>query len=147
MTSNTIARNLVDVRIMLSALWVARMLTGFVGDVLKFYEPGMMEQILAGEVDGMPLTQGFLLTAAIMFVLPVFMVFLSLTLPHKANRWANIILAIIFFALNLVGELPTYEYAYRTFLVIVEMVFLALIVWYAWRWPKLEIDMQKGQTL
>ena len=147
MRTDRITRNLVDVRIMLSALWVARMLTGFVGDVLKFYEPGMMEQILAGEVDGMPLTQGFLLTAAIMFVLPVFMVFLSLTLPHKANRWANIILAIIFLALNLVGELPTYEYAYRTFLVIVEMVFLALIVWYAWRWPKLEIDMQKGQTL
>jgi hypothetical protein len=48
---------------------------------------------------------------------------------------------------NLIGELPNYEYVYRTFLVIVEMVFLALIVWYAWRWPKLEIDMQKGQTL
>lgn len=60
MTTDKIARNLVDVRIMLSALWVARMLTGFVGDVLKFYEPGMMEQILAGEVNGMPLTRGFL---------------------------------------------------------------------------------------
>ena len=34
------------------------MLTGFVGEVLKFYEPGMMEQILAGEVNGMPLTPG-----------------------------------------------------------------------------------------
>jgi len=54
MTSNKIAGNLVDVRIMLSALWVARMLTGFVGDVLKFYEPGMMEQIFAGEVNVMP---------------------------------------------------------------------------------------------
>ena len=54
----------VDVRIMLSALWVARMLTGFVGDVLKFYEPGMAAQILAGEVDGMALTEGFLLAAA-----------------------------------------------------------------------------------
>ena len=52
---------------MLSALWVARMLTGFVGDVLKFYEPGMMEQILAGEVNGMPLTEGFLLVGAIVF--------------------------------------------------------------------------------
>ncbi len=147
MTTNTIARNLVDVRIMLSALWVARMLTGFVGDVLKFYEPGMMEQILAGEVNGMALTRGFLLVGAIVFVLPVFMVYLSLVLPDKANRWANIIMAILFFGLNLIGELPNYEYVYRTFLVIVEMVFLALIVWYAWRWPKLEIDMQKGQTL
>lgn len=135
MTTNKTARNLVDVRILLSALWVARMLTGFVGDVLKFYEPGLVEQILAGQVDGMLLNQGFRLAAAIMFVLPVFMVYLSLTLPYKANRWANIILAILFFGLNLVGELPTYEYAYRTFLVIVEMVFLALIVWYAWKWP------------
>jgi hypothetical protein len=125
MTTHRIARNLVDVKIILSALWVARMLTGFVGDVLKFYEPRMLE-------------------AAIMFVPPVFMVYLSLTLPEKANRWANIILAIIFFGLNLFGELPTYEYAYRTFLVIVEMAFLALIVWHAWKWPKLEINMQKG---
>lgn len=136
MTTNKTARNLVDVRIILSALWVARMLTGFVGDVLKFYEPGIVEQILVGEVDGMPLNQGFRLAAAIMFVLPVFMVYLSLRLPYKANRWANIILAILFFGLNLIGELPTYEYAYRTFLVIVEMVFLALIVWYAWKWTK-----------
>ena len=138
MTTNISARNLIDVKIILSALWVARMLTGFVGDVLKFYEPGMVQQILVGEVDGMPLNQGFLLAAAIIFVLPVFMVYLSLTLPDKANRWANIIVAIPFFALNLIGELPTYEYAYRTFLVIVEMVFLALIVWYAWKWPKQE---------
>jgi len=87
------------------------------------------------------------LVGAIVFVLPVFMVYLSLMLPDKANRWANIIMAILFFGLNLIGELPNYEYVYRTFLVIVEMVFLALIVWYAWRWPKLEIEMQKGQTL
>jgi len=106
-----------------------------VGDVLRFFEPGIVEQILAGEVDGLPVTQGFLLSGAIIFVLPVFMVFLSLTLPNKANRWANIILAIIFFGLNLFGELPTYTNAYTTFLVIVEMVFLALIVWYAWKWP------------
>jgi hypothetical protein len=136
MIANKDVKNLVDVRIILSALWVARMLTGFVGDVLKFYEPGMVEQISVGEVDGMPLNQGFRLAAAMMFVLPVFMVYLSLTLPYRANRWANIILAILFFGLNLIGELPTYEYAYRTFLVIVEMVFLALIVWYAWKWTK-----------
>lgn len=143
MKSNQFTRNLLDVQIILSALWVARMLTGFVGDVLKFYEPGLVEQILVGEVDGMPLNQGFRLAAAFIFVLPVFMVYLSLTLPDKANRWLNIILALLFFALNLIGELPTYEYAYRTFLVIIEMVFLALIVWHAWRWPK-QADVLAG---
>lgn len=138
MIANKDVKNLEDVRIILSALWVARMLTGFVGDVLKFYEPGITAQILAGEVNGLPLTEEFLLVAAITFILPVFMVYLALALPHKPNRWANIILALIFFALNLFGELPNYEYAYRTFLVIVEMVFLALIVWYAWKWPRQE---------
>lgn len=134
MTTHKMANNVVDVKLILSALWVARMLTGFVGDVLKFYEPGMAAQILAGAVDGMSLTPGFLLAAAITFVIPVFMAYLSLILPYKANRWANIIVAALFFGLNLVGELPTYEYAYRTFLVIVEMVFLGLIVWTAWKW-------------
>ena len=144
MKTNRSTSNLLDVKIILSALWVARMLTGFVGDVLKFYEPGMVEQILAREVNGMPLTEGFMLAAAIIFILPVFMVFLSLTLPDKANRWSNIILAILFFGLNLIGELPTYEYAYRTFLVVVEMTFLALIVWYAWKWPNSELNTQKA---
>ncbi|MEZ4641649.1 MAG: DUF6326 family protein [Chloroflexota bacterium] len=145
MTTHKMAKNPVDVHITLSALWVARMLTGFVGDVLKFYEPGMAAQILAGEVDGMALTEGFLLAAAIIFVIPVFMAYLSLTLPQKANRWANIIVAVLFLGLNLFGEMPTYEYAYRTFLVVVEMVFLALIVWYAWKWNTLGMNMQKGQ--
>ena len=146
MTTHKMVKNLADAHIILSALWVARMLTGFVGDVLKFYEPGMAAQILAGEVDGMALTEGFLLAAAIIFVIPVFMAYLSLTLPQKANRWTNIIVAVLFFGLNLFGELPTYDYAYRTFLVVVEMVFLALIVWYAWKWNALGMNMQKGQT-
>jgi len=44
------ARTIEDVRIKLSALWVARMLAGFLGDVLRLIEPGMLEQMLAGEV-------------------------------------------------------------------------------------------------
>lgn len=144
MTTHKMTNNLVDVKIILSALWVARMLTGFVGDVLKFYEPGMVAQIVAEAVDGMLLTPGFLLAAAIIFVIPVFMAYLSLILPYKANRWANIIVAVLFFGLNLIGELPTYEYVYRTFLVIVEMVFLGLIVWTAWKWN--ESGMQIGRT-
>ena len=48
--------------------------------------------------------------------------------------------------LNLIGELPTYEYLYRTFLVIVEMVFLALIVWTAWNWNESGIKSQMGLT-
>jgi hypothetical protein len=126
-----------DVRIKLAALWVCRMLTGFLGDVLRFLEPGMLEKIIAGEADGMQITHELLLVSAIIMVIPVFMVFLSLTLPDKANRWANIIFGVFFIGFDLVG-LPTYTSAYAVFLIIVGLLFNALTVWYAWKWPRWE---------
>ena len=50
-----------DVRIKLSALWVARMLAGLQGDVLRFMQPGIMEQMIGGEVEGMRMTHELLL--------------------------------------------------------------------------------------
>jgi hypothetical protein len=37
-----------DVKIKLSVLWVARMLTGLQGDVIRYMEPGMLEDIING---------------------------------------------------------------------------------------------------
>ena len=118
-----------DVRIKLSALWTALMLTYLLGDVLRIFSG----DFIAGEMGGMQVSQGLYLGLAVIMVIPVVMVFLSLTLPHKANRWANIILAIFFFGFNLVG-LPTYPSVYDQFLIIVGLVFNGLTVWYAWKW-------------
>ncbi len=124
-----------DVRIKLSALWVARMLTGLQGDVLRFMEPGMMEDLAAGGVEGMAVTEGLLLVAGAVMLIPIFMVFLSLTLPYRACRWANIIAAIFFIGFDGVG-LPTYTSAYAVLLIAAGIVFNVLTVWYAWRWRK-----------
>jgi hypothetical protein len=124
-----------DIRIKLSALWVCRMLAGFLGDVLRFLEPGMLEKIMAGETEGMQITHELLLVSAIIMVIPIFMVLLSLTLPYKANRRANIVSGIFFIGFDLVG-LPTYTSAYAVFLIIVGLAFNALTVWYAWKWRK-----------
>lgn len=118
-----------DVQIKLSALWVALMLTYLLGDVLRIFS-GDFE---AGEISGMQASQGMYLGVAILLVLPIVMVFLSLTLSNPVNRWANIILAVVLFLFNLVG-LPTYPSAYDKFLIIVGLVFNALTVWYAWKW-------------
>jgi len=118
-----------DVRIKLSALWVALMLTYLLGDVLRIFSG----DFTPGVIEGKQITQEAYLGIAVFMVIPVVMVFLSLTLNHPVNRWANIILAIIFFGFNLLG-LPTYPSAYDKFLIVVGLVFNALTVWYAWHW-------------
>ena len=59
-------------------------------------------------------TQLMWLGIAVVMLMSILMVFLSLTLPHSANRWANIIVAIFWFGLNLVG-LPIYPEALTNF--------------------------------
>ena len=115
--------------IKLSGLWVALMLTYLLGDVLRIFSGDFK----AGEIGGMRITQGMWLGIAILMAIPVVMVFLSLTLHAPVNRWANILIAIFFFAFNLIG-LPTYPSAYDKFLIVVGLGFNLLTVWYAWRW-------------
>ena len=118
-----------DVQIRLSGLWVALMLTYLLGDVLRIFSGDFKE----GEIGGLKVTQAMWLGIAILMVIPIVMVFLSLTLKNPANRWANIIVAIVFFAFNLIG-LPTYPSAYDKFLIVVGLGFNVATVWYAWRW-------------
>ncbi len=122
------------VTIKIAALWVAVMLSSLLGDVLRFYEPGIVKQIIAGEVEGMPMTLKGLLISAIIMAIPIVMVFLSLTLPHDANRWANIILSIFFFGFTLLWLLMKPPPAYKIFLGSLGLVSNALIVWYAYMW-------------
>ena len=118
-----------DVRITLSGLWVALMLTYLLGDVLRIFAGDFK----AGQIEGKKMTQKMLMGMALLMLLPIVMLFLSLTLPYPVNRWANIIVPTCLFGFNLIG-LPTYPSAYDQFLIIVGLVFNALTVWYAWRW-------------
>ena len=122
-----------EIRIKLSASWVALMLTYLLGDVLRIFSG----DFTAGNIGDMQVSQEMYLGLAILMVIPIIMVLLSLTLKHKANRWTNIIVPIFFFGFNLIG-LPTYPSAYDRFLIVVGLVFNVLTIWYAWKWPKPE---------
>lgn len=122
-----------EVRIKLSALWVSLMLTYLLGDVLRIFAG----DFVAGEVGGMEIGQGLYLGLAAFMVIPVVMVYLSLTLKYAVNRWANIILPLVFFVFNAIG-LPTYPSLYDQFLIVVGLVFNVLTVWVAWRWARQE---------
>ena len=119
-----------DIQIILSALWVATMLTYLLGDVLRIFSGDFNTP---GEIGGMKVTQPMWLGIAILMVTPIVMVILSLTLGYPANRWTNIIVGGFFFVFNLIG-LPTYPSAYDRFLIAVSLVFNGMTIWYAWNW-------------
>ena len=120
-------------RIKLSALWVALMLTYLLGDVMRIFSG----DFVPGEMVGAQTSQGYIWAWQYFFVMPIIMVFLSLTLNYKINRWMNIILAILFFIINLIG-LPGYPSYYDQFLIVVGLGFNLVTIWQAWKWPEQE---------
>lgn len=126
----------INVEIKLSALWVTLMLLYIYADILGFYSPGTIGEVESVEIGGIQITEGFLFVMAIWMAIPSVMVFLSLALKANANRWVNIITGIISMivlgATFFVGE---FSMRY-TFHAIIEGVLIALILWYAWKWPE-----------
>ncbi|HDN60002.1 MAG TPA: hypothetical protein ENF20_08600 [Candidatus Marinimicrobia bacterium] len=124
----------INIKIKLSALWATVMFIYLYVDVFGFYKPGIIEDAIAGKVWEFQITQVWLLGVIILMTIPSLMVFLSLVLPVKANRWTNIIVGILYIVVTLgmtIGE----SWAYYIFASIVEAVLLLLIVVYAWKWP------------
>ena len=119
---------MVDVRIILSGLWVALMLTYLLGDVLRIFAGDMTP----GEMAGVKATQRMFLGAAVVMLVPIVMIVLSLTLPYPAIRWVSIVVAVLAVVFNLAG-LP-YDGMYDNFLIAVGFVFNGLVIWYAWTW-------------
>ncbi len=119
-----------DIKVTLSIIWIAVMLTYLLGDVLRIF----VGDVILGEMTGgVKYTQGMALGISILMVTPILMVVLSLILPHNVNRWSNIVLAAIWFLFNLVG-IPSYTGHYDKFLLVVSMGFNLITIWQAWKW-------------
>lgn len=117
----------------LSAIWIALMLTYLLGDVMRIFSG----DFVAGEMVGAQTSQGLYLGMAVLFVIPILMVYLSLILKQGVNRWANMIIAVIFFIVNLIG-LPGYASYFDQFLIFVGLLFNLVTIWHAWKWTEKE---------
>jgi hypothetical protein len=127
-----------DWKIKIAVLWLLHTLGSvFVGFVI-WLEPGVIEEIIAGEVMGTKITPEILLIVSIEFLVPFFMAFLSLTLNDSINRWLNIIVGIVFTALGLISvieylAIPSGYSAYAVLVWFSILLVTALVVWYAWK--------------
>ena len=126
----------INVKIKLALFWVALMFFYLYNDLLSFFKPGTVEELVGGTLEGIVFTQELLFGAALLMALPSIMIFLSLTLKAKMNRMVNIIVGI-FHMIVLVGTLlvPGDLWVYYATYMVFEAVFIILIVWHAWKWP------------
>ena len=76
----------VPVRTKLAAAWTSFMFLYAYVDILGFYTPGTVEDILDGKVYEFDLSQTFSTTVLAVLAVPIFMVVLSTTLPARPNR-------------------------------------------------------------
>jgi uncharacterized protein DUF6326 len=127
----------VGVRLKISALWIAVLFLFAYGDIFGFFKPGQIEEVLAGEISGIEITQIFLFAASVYIAIASVMVFLSLVLKPTVNRWANIVLPILYIV-SIVASVIGEDWAYFFFLSILESAVLLLIIRYAWTWPRQE---------
>ena len=127
-----------DVKIKLAGLWVAAMFCYLYADVLAFFVPGHLAEILTGEIGGIPIDDFFLLASAGIMIPPIVMIFLSLVLKEKTNRRLNTIVGIVYTLIGVCMAVMAVIPFSPGYLVygIVESTLTALIIWNAWTWTK-----------
>jgi Family of unknown function (DUF6326) len=135
-TTGTLEDQPIPVRAKLAATWTSFMFLYAYVDILNFFTPGVVDEILDGKVFEFDLSQTFSTTALALVAIPILMVVLSMTLPAGANRITNLVVASLYVpvtAFNAVGESWLYFYGLG---IVLELALLALVVRYAWTWPR-----------
>ena len=92
-----------DWKIKISVLWLFASIAFLAHQILLLMEPGIIENLMAGEAEGQKIVPELILFFAILMLVPMLMAFLSLTLKYSINRRVNIIVGTIFAVIWLVG--------------------------------------------
>ena len=137
MKANTLEDYKINIKIKLSILWASVTLFYLYGDYFELYIPQKTQGLVTG--DNLLDSPTNLFLAALLLAIPAVMVVLSILLKPTINRILNIVFGLFFTALMLLIAFTSME-PWRTFYVfyaILESVITTLIVWYAFKWPKL----------
>lgn len=125
----------INVKLKISALWIAVMFCYVYGDYIQVYVPGILAKAM--EVNATTETQMQFFAVALLMAMPSVMIFFSLVIKPRINRWLNIILSTLYIII-LVATNLTETWVFYLFLTAIEILISMAIIWYAWKWPALE---------
>ena len=125
------------VQVKLAAAWTSFMLLYAYVDILAFYKPGVIDDILVGIVFEFDISPSWAIIALTLMAIPILMIVLSTTLPARVSRIMNLVVAsayVLVSAFNVLGE-SSWIYYYGLGAVL-EVIVLAFILRLAWTWPR-----------
>ena len=125
----------VNTRWKLSALWTTVMFFYVYADLIGFFNPKALRQIMDGNLGPFgPMTQPMMLGIAVVMSIPAIMIFLSLALKANQSRWSNIVVGVVYTLVATYTLTVPSSLAYSYFESL-EILFTGYIVWSAWKWP------------
>jgi hypothetical protein len=124
----------INPRIKIAALWTAMLFIFAYVDLFGLFRSDVRADIEAGKIFAFTIGQGVLLGMTIYVIVPSLMVFLSLILPVRVTRMANLVLAVLYAVTVMGGSIG--EWNYYILASLTEAALLVGVACYAWTWPK-----------
>mgnify|MGYP000980906165 CR=1 FL=1 len=124
-----------DPKVVLALAWTALLGLYIYCDIYSLFRPGILEEMRAGRMGPFDVSQASLALAALLMILPILAAPASILLPARAGRILNLVLAPLYFLVNignLLGEAWIYYYLFG----ILELALTAGIFLVALKWPK-----------
>lgn len=127
-------------KLRITVLWIFLAIAMSAAMILYIMGPGIINNIIAGEMEGMEISAGVLMIFAIFWLIPLIMAFLTLVLKDAINRYANAILGLffgVFYIVDISGHLSRgEEFGGHALVGVAGIIVAFLILWHAWKWPK-----------
>ncbi|TMM42007.1 DUF6326 family protein [Colwellia ponticola] len=124
----------INVKLVISSLWVAVMFCYVYGDYIEVYVPGVLANAMQVTSAKEAIQLEFFAVALLMSI-PSVMIFLTLVLKPSINRGLNIIMPTLYVVLLIAVNLET-TWVFYLYLTAIEILLSIATVWYAWNWPK-----------
>lgn len=126
----------VNIKIKLAFLWTSVTLCYLYGDYFELYAPNKTAGLVSG--DNLLNNPVKLFMAAFLLAIPAVMVFFSILLEPKINRFLNIFFGLFFtFIMVLIAFTSLTPWrTFYVFLALLESTITILIIIFAWKWPK-----------
>lgn len=140
-SSKSLINYKVDIKIKLAALWTSLMFLYIYADYFRLMTPEKLEKMIKLQTPMGPTTPGLLVVFSLILIVPALMIFLSVFLRPKINKWLNIIVALLYACMSILIIVSSISSEWQKFFMlfnIVEVLIFSMIIFQAWNWQREE---------